>query len=286
MEEKKALPDGIEWPRYTDGRLVRIGGCWQQDGFDESVTCVDSISFAEDGVRLENEYNEAFYRYGERVKRPAPKALDADGVEIRKGDTVWTLKDARELEVIGLYPEQGSRPVKVKEHRNGVYIFSGVEPSGLTHRAPVLAADGRPLEAGQTVYHIADGREYRVRELLRDGGAMVDAQEGLTGRCRADYLTHQRPVPDADGEPLREGETVRSADSGTRYTVEGITDGLVPVKCRSEMGSTVSLHPSQLTRTKPEPADTYAKLYEDVHDERCGSEEFVRRCRALAERGE
>lgn len=35
---------------------------------------------------------------------------------------------------------------------------------------------------------------------------------------------------------------------------------------------------------KVEPTDTYAKLYEDVHDERCGSDEFVCRCRALAEK--
>ena len=28
-------------------------------------------------------------RPGERVKRPAPKVLDADGVEIKVGDTVW-----------------------------------------------------------------------------------------------------------------------------------------------------------------------------------------------------
>lgn len=57
----------------------------------------------------------------------------------------------------------------------------------------VLAADGEPLEVGQTVYHIADGKEYRVSELLKDGGAMVEAQGRPTGRCRADYLTHQRP---------------------------------------------------------------------------------------------
>lgn len=31
--------------------------------------------------------------------------------------------------------------------------------------------------------------------------------------------------------------------------------------------------------------DTWAKLYEDVHDEKCGSEEFVARARALVERG-
>lgn len=38
--------------------------------------------------------------YGERVKRPAPKALDADGVPIKVGDTVtkWTIR-APQLEM-------------------------------------------------------------------------------------------------------------------------------------------------------------------------------------------
>ena len=65
-------------------------------------------------------------------------------------------------------------------------------PSDLTHRAPVLAADGEPLEVGQTVYHIADGKEYTVEKLFKDG-AMV-TPDGITGgRCRAEYLTHERP---------------------------------------------------------------------------------------------
>ena len=96
--------------------------------------------------------------------------LDAEGAEIRKGDTVWTIKDARELEVIGLYPEQDSCPVKVKEHKNGAYIFSGIDPDQLTHRAPVLAADGRPLREGETVYHVADGRAYSWERLEEDAG--------------------------------------------------------------------------------------------------------------------
>ena len=56
----------------------------------------------------------------------------------------------------------------------------------------VLDADGEPLEVGQTVYHIADGKEYTVEKLFEDG-AMV-TPDGITGgRCRAEYLTHHRP---------------------------------------------------------------------------------------------
>ena len=63
--------------------------------------------------------------------------------------------------------------------------------------------------------------------------------------------------------PLREGETVWSVDSGIRYTVEKITDGIIPIKCRSEMGSTVSLHPSQLTHERP-VSDSWERLEEDA----------------------
>ena len=99
----------------------------------------------------------------------------------------------------------------------------------------------------------------------------------------------------ADGKPLRERETVWSVDSGTRYTVEKITDELIPIKCRSEMGSTVSLCPSQLTHQRP---DTWERIEDDAlsfvednagipHDQDQMERDMLailRRCRALAER--
>ncbi|MDM8162435.1 hypothetical protein [Collinsella intestinalis] len=72
MLDKRLMPEGMEWPKYTDGELVRIGGCWGKDGCDTSITYIERIIFAEDGVYLDNEYNEAFYRHGERVKRAEP----------------------------------------------------------------------------------------------------------------------------------------------------------------------------------------------------------------------
>ena len=89
--KERTMPEEMSWPFYEDGEPVRLGEHWQQDGYDWSITSIDSIEFAEDGVRFENEYADAFYRYGERVKRPAPKVLDADGVEIRVGDTVYEI---------------------------------------------------------------------------------------------------------------------------------------------------------------------------------------------------
>ena len=185
--KERTMPEGMSWPFYEDGEPVRLGEHWQQDGYDWSITSIDSIEFAEDGVRFENEYADAFYRYGERVKRPAPQVLDADGVEIRKGDTVWSLGGGGPYTVSGF---DGGTPYVLCD--DGAGNVPALEPSALAHRAPVLASDGEPLEVGQTVYHIADGKEYTVEELF-EGGAMV-TPDGITGgRCRADYLTHERP---------------------------------------------------------------------------------------------
>ena len=194
--ERRLMPEGMEWPRFEDNEPVRIGDHWQQDDYDESITRIDSIEFAEDGIRFENEYADTFYRYGERVKRPAPKVLDADGVEIRVGDTVWTLKGACELEVTGLYPEQDSCPVKVKEHKNGAYIFSGIDPDQLTHRPPVLAADGRPLREGETVWRVRkDMGRLEFFEYEHPWARVKDEQGEIHGLW-PDDLTHERPVAD------------------------------------------------------------------------------------------
>ena len=204
--ERRLMPEGMEWPRFEDNEPVRIGDHWQQDGYDESITRIDSIEFAEDGIRFENEYADAFYRYGERVKRPTPKVLDADGAEIEVGDDLYSVD-------VGLKLHVG-----VIDTRNGKIATDAMfpldkwaDPAMYTHRAPVLAADGKPL---------------------------------------------------------REGEMVLGVDSGTRYTVEKVTDELIPIKCCSEMGSTVSLHPSQLTHERP-VADTWERLEKDANKAVC-----------------
>ena len=192
--KERTMPEDMSWPFYEDGEPVRLGEHWQQDEYDWSITSIDSIEFAEDGVRFENEYADAFYRYGERVKRPAP---------------------------------------------------------------PVLAADGEPLEAGQTVYHIADGKEYTVEELFEDG-AMV-TPDGITGgRCRAGYLTHERPD---SWERLEED----CAKSDVDYCAER---GLLDPSCDTVEGDASTRHCTDCGCTCGE------KMARDL----------VRRCRALAER--
>ena len=134
--KKRTMPEDMSWPFYEDGEPVRLGEHWQQDGYDWSITSIDSIEFAEDGVRFENEYADAFYRYGERVERPEPKVLDADGAEIRAKETVFDKNTGEELIVTGF--EDGRVWC---EHRmtdaDALPVRGMWSPDQLTHERPV-----------------------------------------------------------------------------------------------------------------------------------------------------
>ena len=178
LEEVKEhmIPEGFRWPLFEDNEPVGLGDHWHEDGFDESITRIDSIEFAEDGVRFENEYADTFYRYGERVKRPAPKVLDADGVEIRVGDEVWATNGHGPFEVTRIVNADRLRVICDDEKNGHLNVF----PESITHRAPVLAADGKPLREGDTVYMLDDDRPYTLKRFDGDhvyinaGGSSFD----------------------------------------------------------------------------------------------------------------
>lgn len=76
------------WPKFEDEELVWFGdGYASEDGSDYDAC---QIEFDDGYFTLADDWEvrETFLT-GERVKRPAPKVLDADGVEIKVGDTVW-----------------------------------------------------------------------------------------------------------------------------------------------------------------------------------------------------
>lgn len=209
--KKRLMPAGMEWPRFDDWEPVRPGDEFA-DGLGGTRVCT-SVEFlaCEEGVRDvlihwdgDDPDNAMLVcmASGERVKRPAPKVLDADGVEIRVGDTVCGTRDMEPMKVVDTDSHEcGFKRIKCEKEGDGFWFYC---PDELTHKLPVIAADGKPL---------------------------------------------------------REGETVWGVDSGTRYTVEKITDELIPIKCRSEMGSTASLCPSQLTHERPE---SWGRLEDDA----------------------
>ena len=85
---KPQLPEGIEWPRFEDGELVKFGDkITTNDPANETVA---SIELREEGFTIVcRSYRLLSYKHGEPVKRPEPEVLDADGVPIKVSDTVY-----------------------------------------------------------------------------------------------------------------------------------------------------------------------------------------------------
>lgn len=80
------------WPKFEDGEPVWFGDVV------ELTTCgaipAEAIEFTAGKVQVKDaedgDWNTSM-RAVQPLKRPAPEVLDADGVEIKVGDTVWTL---------------------------------------------------------------------------------------------------------------------------------------------------------------------------------------------------
>lgn len=190
----RIMPDGMEWPRFEDGEPVRIGDkfeCWCGEGH-----VVGSVSFWGSCAVLNISHDHTFVVghgpeavHDEHAKRPAPKVLDADGVEIRVGDTVHSTRDTESGTVVYAYPpgDDGQPSVKV-----GALWHHA---SDLTHRAPVLAADAKPLREGETVYRL-DGAGTVEIDTVFDAACIVclkpDTGDEL-GHFKACELTHERP---------------------------------------------------------------------------------------------
>lgn len=135
-ELRKQVPSERErqildmWPRFEDGELVMPGDKvhYASAYNDETEIEVESITtmdgcfvLCDDGCRSNQ------YEQGQRVKRPVQSVLDADGMEIRVGDTVWH--------------EDGSEWFVEEITRLGARCFDGERrrtfvPAFLTHTRP------------------------------------------------------------------------------------------------------------------------------------------------------
>lgn len=141
--DRRLMPEGAEWPRYTDGSPVEIGDDVVGPDYGERIH-VDEVTVHANGFSLLEKQTGfgKWYEDGERLARPAPKVLDADGAEIRVGDAMWSANGV-DLTVTKV-TESTSRPgdwiVVGTTGRHGVTSFFA---SDLTHRSPAIAAAGR-----------------------------------------------------------------------------------------------------------------------------------------------
>lgn len=116
------------WPRYDDGEPVMIG-----DGVDGLGGEIIEVYIAENTASIwNNSANHMHLSPGERVKRPVQSVLDADGVEIKVGDTVWD-DDGVEMTVMSLV---GELPGHVTTHSKNPPATYSINPKRLTHTHP------------------------------------------------------------------------------------------------------------------------------------------------------
>ena len=212
----RLMPEG-GWPRYEDGEMVFVGSDFA-DGLGETHT-VTSVEFFDGCVELHwnpDEPGEFEYLHpGERVRRPAPKVLDADGAEIRVGDTVYRVGKSTfdpeydALTVTDIRTKPGLTPIEAKNSHDG---YNYGKPEEFTHHAPVLAADGRPLREGETVW-LTDGSERHVvlsteKDAIGNIVTEVQAPGAVKVHISPSRLTHERPDSwerlEEDAETLRQ----------------------------------------------------------------------------------
>ena len=195
--EKRLMPEGMEWPRFEDGEPVHIGDVFGY-GVKQTSHDVTSILFNSEGCFIEPDYSweggdyELMVKHGERVKRPTPKVLDAGGVEVELGDDLYSVEGGLKFHVSHIDRING------KIATDAMFsLDKWADPAMFTHRAPVLAADGKPLREGEHVWHVETGTELVVKELPKHGeyqAVVVFAPPAshLTS-FDPDQLTHERP---------------------------------------------------------------------------------------------
>ncbi|OUN47335.1 hypothetical protein B5G20_05050 [Collinsella sp. An7] len=180
--DRRLMPEGMEWlveswPRFEDGEPVRFLDDFERYGDENCVSVV--IMYSDGSFAL----NLRAYSKGERVNRPAHEMVDVNADAVRVGDKVYDV-------------DTGEGPYEVYEISDGVAYLRGndtpcyLRPERITHRAPVLAADGRPLREGETVWDTKGNGPYIIDAIEGDGVARIKGND--LDYFGADF-THERP---------------------------------------------------------------------------------------------
>lgn len=125
--EREYLPR----PRFEDGELVREGDTICIDGM--LPLKVHWYSVRSDGLTVFSiPTSSRQIKTGERVKRPEPEVLDADGVPINVGDVVWFVESVDYFDVLGI---ESNGDVHIGRD-DGTSTDAWAAPSDLTHKQP------------------------------------------------------------------------------------------------------------------------------------------------------
>lgn len=87
-----------------------------------------------------------------------------------------------------------------------------------------LLENGEPIEIGETYQATGDGQQWTVLG-FRDGTYNVIAlnNKGTRRELKAGWLRKITEVPDADGVPIKVGDTVWEVSTGLRFDVTKVT---------------------------------------------------------------
>ena len=125
---KRLMPEGMEWPMWDDGKPVT---------YDDAPDDVIGMYLALDGsgyALMTDLPDQLMSESGERVKRPAPKVLGADGEEIREGETPYRVDNGKQVEIRRIDTSYGESCVFVGV--DGMSYGYWLRPDQLTHERP------------------------------------------------------------------------------------------------------------------------------------------------------
>lgn len=169
-EREKLILD--MWPKFEDGEYV-----WFGDEVDGLRGGIDNIDLYERTANLYDVDVNLIMSFGERLKRPAPKVLDADGVEIKVGDTVYGIgRTEHQFEVIDPHhidPEVGEA-FSVRCYDSDEHEECHCKPKLLTHTRPDswerLEEDAADLDDMPC--------DFNAKDLVRRAKALAGAEAG------------------------------------------------------------------------------------------------------------
>lgn len=136
IDAERALPEGVEWPRFEDGEPVKVG---DEVGSDEPFTAKE-IAFESERWLIKASSRSAcgyFHgAFGEAVKRPTPEVLDADGVPIKVDDTVYFIDGNNQALIVERIDANGGDPVVDLVYAGEIIHWHSANPGKLTHEPP------------------------------------------------------------------------------------------------------------------------------------------------------
>ena len=214
----RLMPPGMEWPT-VDGKPVDF-----VIGYEPSLGVLEAVSIYNNGA-CEVMGHDGIIKDVKEIHVATPKVLDADGVEIRVGDRLYDT-------------ETGCGCTVRAVNDNGTVEFDGHENRGwfgkfFTHQRPVLDADGNRIEPAMDVWWVCESDErgihaekLHVESIGEDGFVTCDPTNGGTWvALEPSELYVTRPVLDADGVPIREGDVLYSVETGDYVIVDSIEPG-------------------------------------------------------------